>query len=147
MTDAEKNAAWDEKFYGSLGEFDKRLSREQAEIEKQRSASAGQGSGSSGQAGEEVDGGAGGAAGMPQEVAGNETSTGEGATGAGGQAGTGGSAGQSTSGPKFPPPEGIPTGVDDDVVARQLREAAETEKDPELRARLWEEYRKYKPRK
>ena len=33
---------------------------------------------------------------------------------------------------------------DDDIVARQLREAAEKEKDPELRKRLWEEYRKYK---
>ena len=33
---------------------------------------------------------------------------------------------------------------DDDIVARQLREAAEREKDPELKKRLWEEYRKYK---
>ena len=48
MTDAEKNAAWDEQFYGSLGEFDKRLSKEQSEIEKQRSAAAANGSGGSG---------------------------------------------------------------------------------------------------
>lgn len=147
MTEAEQNAAWDEKFYGSLGEFDKRLSREQAEIEKQRSASAGQGSGSGKQAGEEVEGGAGGTTGMPQEVAGSETGSSDGAAGASGQGGPGGSPGQPGSGPKFPAPEGIPTGVDDDVVARQLREAAETEKDPELRARLWDEYRKYKSRK
>ncbi len=33
---------------------------------------------------------------------------------------------------------------DDDIVARQLREAAEREKDPELKKKLWEEYRKYK---
>ena len=33
---------------------------------------------------------------------------------------------------------------DDDVVARQLREAAEAETDPELKAKLWEEYRRYK---
>jgi hypothetical protein len=32
----------------------------------------------------------------------------------------------------------------DDVVARQLREAAEKETDPELKKKLWEEYRKYK---
>ena len=32
----------------------------------------------------------------------------------------------------------------DDIVARQLREAAMKETDPELRARLWEEYRQYK---
>ncbi|MCY3885682.1 MAG: hypothetical protein OXG24_12305, partial [Gammaproteobacteria bacterium] len=33
---------------------------------------------------------------------------------------------------------------DDDVVARQLREAAMAEEDPELKEELWEEYRKYK---
>ena len=43
----------------------------------------------------------------------------------------------------FPPPEDIPSGRDDDVVARQLREAAMSEPDPELREALWEEYRKY----
>lgn len=42
------------------------------------------------------------------------------------------------------PPPGIPDGSDDDVVARQLREAAEKESDPELRKKLWEEYKKYK---
>ena len=33
---------------------------------------------------------------------------------------------------------------DDDIVARQLREAAEEETDPELRKKLWEEYEQYK---
>jgi hypothetical protein len=33
---------------------------------------------------------------------------------------------------------------DDDIVARQLREAAENETDPELKAKLWKEYRDYK---
>ena len=37
-----------------------------------------------------------------------------------------------------------PISRDDDIVARQLREAAEREKDPRLKKRLWEEYRKYK---
>ena len=41
-------------------------------------------------------------------------------------------------------PADIPDGRDDDIVARQLREAAMKEMDPELRERLWEEYRKYK---
>ena len=41
-------------------------------------------------------------------------------------------------------PENIPDGSDDDVVARQLREAAEKETDPELKTKLWEEYRRYK---
>ena len=41
-------------------------------------------------------------------------------------------------GGKLPPPQ------DDDIVARQLREAAEKETDPELKKKLWEEYWKYK---
>jgi hypothetical protein len=45
--------------------------------------------------------------------------------------------------PTFPVPSDIPTGDDDDVVARQLREAALHEPDPELREKLWNEYRKY----
>ncbi|MBW1970891.1 MAG: hypothetical protein JRI82_15610 [Deltaproteobacteria bacterium] len=35
---------------------------------------------------------------------------------------------------------------DDDIVARQLREAAEEETDPELRKKLWKEYEQYKKR-
>ena len=41
-------------------------------------------------------------------------------------------------------PSDIGDGEDDDVVARQLREAAENEQDPELREKLWDEYRRYK---
>lgn len=41
-------------------------------------------------------------------------------------------------------PPDVGDGSDDDVVARQIRKAAESEPDPELRERLWEEYRKYK---
>ena len=37
----------------------------------------------------------------------------------------------------------IPDAKDDDVVARQLREAALAEKDPELREALWDELRRY----
>ena len=36
---------------------------------------------------------------------------------------------------------------DDDIVARQLREAAEKETDPELKAKLWKEYEEYKKSK
>jgi hypothetical protein len=45
---------------------------------------------------------------------------------------------------KFPPPADIPSGNNDDVFARQLREAAMRETDPEFREKLWDEYRKYK---
>ena len=41
-------------------------------------------------------------------------------------------------------PADIPDGQDDDIVARQIREAAMKETDPELRAALWEEYRRSK---
>lgn len=34
--------------------------------------------------------------------------------------------------------------IDDDIVARQLKEAAEKETDPKLKEKLWEEYYKYK---
>jgi hypothetical protein len=39
---------------------------------------------------------------------------------------------------------GRPSGQDDDIVARQLREAAEKETDPELKEKLWKEYEEYK---
>ncbi len=54
----------------------------------------------------------------------------------------------STSGPQTSRrggiPEDIQSGSDDDIVARQIREAALQEKDPLLREKLWDEYRKYK---
>lgn len=43
-----------------------------------------------------------------------------------------------------PVPDDVGDGSDDDIVARQLREAAMAEEDPELRERLWQEYRDYK---
>ena len=43
-----------------------------------------------------------------------------------------------------PIPADLPDGRDDDIVARQLREAASKENDPVLREKLWEEYRRYK---
>ena len=44
--------------------------------------------------------------------------------------------------PRVPPDVG--DGRDDDIVARQIREAALKEEDPELREKLWDEYREYK---
>ena len=46
--------------------------------------------------------------------------------------------------PPLPLPPDQPDARDDDVVARQIREAAMAETDPELREQLWEEYRRYK---
>ena len=79
-------------------------------------------------------GSAGAATGMPRAAAaGNQNPP----SGGGQRGGAGAAAGSE------PPPD-IPSAHDDDIVARQLREAAESESDPELRARLWEEYRAYK---
>ncbi len=41
-------------------------------------------------------------------------------------------------------PEGVGNGQGDDIVAQQLREAAMAETDPRLKAKLWEEYKRYK---
>jgi hypothetical protein len=41
-------------------------------------------------------------------------------------------------------PPDIGSAQDDDIIARQLREAAMKERDPVLREKLWDEYRKYK---
>jgi hypothetical protein len=54
----------------------------------------------------------------------------------------GGPAGPGSDSPAVPADVG--DGRDDDVVARQLREAAMNEKDPAIREKLWEEYREYK---
>ncbi len=45
---------------------------------------------------------------------------------------------------RYPAPIDIPRGNDDDVVARQIREAAMREDDPLVREKLWNEYRRYK---
>lgn len=49
-----------------------------------------------------------------------------------------------TATPNGKTPEDIPSADNDDVIAAQIRLAAEIEKDPEKKARLWNEYRKYK---
>ncbi|MGB0682745.1 MAG: hypothetical protein ACPGOV_08555 [Magnetovibrionaceae bacterium] len=41
-------------------------------------------------------------------------------------------------------PDDIPPGDNDSVLERQIRKAAEAEKDPEKRKKLWNEYRRYK---
>ena len=44
----------------------------------------------------------------------------------------------------FKIPEDVSDGAGDDIIARQIREAAIKERDPELQEKLWAEYRKYK---
>ena len=85
----------------------------------------------------------------PSETSeGEEPSFGGGVASAGSGSVGGGIGGRSgappADGAKYPPPPDIPNGNDDDVVARQLREAAMREPDPDVRDKLWAEYRKYK---
>ena len=128
-TPSEQGAAIDDELARSLGEFDRMLLEEQAELERERAAAA---------------------AASADEAASGAASAAVGGTAAGAERTTtgppreSGSGGVPTAGGTGAPPAGTPDGKDDDIVARQLREAAEAETDPALRARLWEEYRAYK---
>jgi hypothetical protein len=119
----------------SIGGFDQVLMEEQQEIASVGRNTEGFGEGAGG--------GSGGGGGI---------SLGQQAAGASGDNSSGGAAIERTS-PMAGmtqeeiterTPDDVAVMVDDDIIARQLREAALTEEDPALRERLWEEYRKYK---
>jgi hypothetical protein len=146
----ERIASLEVELASGLADFDELLLREQERVKAAapRSASGG-GMGS----GTREDGHGGDGNGGSSEGSAGETRVGNASNGARSQAGGvgersstgagGASGGVSRTGATRQPP-GIPDGRDDDVVARQLREAAEKETDPELQKKLWEEYRKYK---
>jgi len=143
-TGAEQVVALEAELAAGLGDFDELLLREQERVRaaRPRPAEAGGGGGQGG-AGED---GA-GADGEGSDEAASETAAGT-AAGTGGSdrspSGARGGSGRPHRGRVDEPPPDIPDGSDDDVVARQLREAAEKETDPALKKKLWEEYRKYK---
>jgi len=159
QTPEEQIAALDSLLNAGLGEYDEKLLREQERIKAQapnnNSAGGGGGVGGSGDGsagdGSEGDGSEG------QNSEGESENDGQNSEGAAGdRTGGEGAAGQQQGGPvdsssgstpdgnDSDRPSDIPDGSNDDVVARQLREAAEKETDPELKAKLWEEYRRYK---
>ncbi|MFZ8986639.1 MAG: hypothetical protein ACO21O_07375, partial [Steroidobacteraceae bacterium] len=152
-TTGDRRAEIDRRLEDTFGAFDTAVRTAQEQIARERAqqgaAGAGGGIGDPFGGEEQVDAageGAGGGRrpGMESVGAGGEgedegQDEGEGGS-QGGGAGVGGSTG---SGPREIPAD-IPDGSDDDVVARQIREAAMAETDPELRAALWEEYRRYK---
>jgi len=149
-TDAEKTAAMAGQFNDSLGEFDEKLLREQDLVKARRPLSNSPDSGGGTGSGSESEGRSEGDSGADS----SQTSAG-GTSAEGAQRGeqsqqqgrtqTNTSAqGGSSSGNQSTTPDDIPDGSDDDVIARQLREAAEKETDPELQKKLWEEYRRYK---
>ena len=128
----------------SVGGFDEILADEQREISTAGRNTEGFGNGAGA--------GAGSGVGLGKQAGGG---------GAGGGGGGGGGAAGGIGGPseqdqrtssidglsedviRSRTPEDIPDLVSEDIVARQLREAAVSEEDPQLRARLWEEYRLY----
>lgn len=142
MTAAQQAAILDEQLRRTYETYDEILRREQ---EDARGAASRAGSGGAdgngpqtaggGQGGPEQAGGA-QAGGLPNGAGSNDIDS------AGGRP-TDPSGGGNQPQETFPAPDDIPSGRDDDVVARQLREAAMTEPDPELREALWDEYRNY----
>jgi hypothetical protein len=136
----EQIAVLDAELFTGLGEFDEMLLREQERVRAAApmtdAAGGGGGAGDAGSAeGAEGTDGAVGAEGTDGESGAESVDGNDGA-----RAGTG----ARRQGRSQGTPPDIPDGSDDDVVARQLREAAEKETDPELKKKLWEEYRKYK---
>jgi len=143
QTSAEKTADLEAELFNGMSEFDEMLLREQERIRAATPHAEG------------GDGGGGGAGGQGGDAAGSADGDGDGAGGEGDEQVADGSrdsptygAGAGTGSPRRQgnngaPPD-TPDGSDDDVVARQLREAAEKETDPVLKKKLWEEYRKYK---
>ena len=143
LTESERTETLDAELEAGLGDYDDLLLREQARVKADRPRSAGEGEG-------------GGLAGGADGESGGEA----GSAGTDGQTADAGDEQMADTGIERPPvatgsgggkqtvasgqPDNIPDGSDDDVVARQLRKAAEQETDPELQKKLWEEYRKYK---
>ncbi len=162
-TEAEQVAMLDAKLNNSLEAFDQLLldeARKARAREAEASADAGNGGsgvrsgkGGKGAAGSRNAGSAGGDSTAAKRGA--DKDSGAEARSDGGPRGTtsdgspGGPVGGSERGASGTetagaPPADVGDGNDDDIVARQIRKAAEAERDPELRKKLWDEYRKYK---
>jgi hypothetical protein len=173
-TSKEEVAELEKLLSESLGQFDEDLLKEEEQIATRRpkDRETGYGYGSSGGGGGAAGGETGTGEAAMQAPGSSQESADEGIAGQGSEGGgkdspqtgkeTGGSAsgmgagvaagkesGQGTGSEKTQAegsqsgPREFETGYDD-IVARQLREAAEKETDPELKKKLWEEYRKYK---
>jgi hypothetical protein len=149
-TAEERSEALEGELQESLSEFDRKMLDEQETLERQRTSAS-----TAGGADRESEAGSTGGAGGPDEgsdgATGDEDGTSQPVRGRTDGGGTGArepgepvadeSNDAATRG-RTPPD--IPDGRDDDIVARQLREAAMEEDDPRLRERLWDEYRRYK---
>lgn len=138
MTASERRAALDARLNEGFAEFDGMILGERERVQADADE-AGSGVMSNGGAG----GGGEGDSGGPLIMA----SAPPGSTGGGvmpaGNSSRQGDFSNATPPQTFEAPDDIPNGNNDDVVGRQLREAAMREPDPELREKLWDEYRAY----
>lgn len=133
QTRKEKVAQLDRELSEALGRFDDMLLEEEETVAARIPRQA-------------ADGGKGSAVRQQQSGVGRNGDEGAEHSGAPSDKPEGAEAGMTEQKPAAPPSAGrreLEEG-DDDIVARQLREAAEQETDPEVKERLWEEYRKYK---
>ena len=137
-SDAERKARLEKTLEESVGGFDEVLADEQREISTVGRNTEGFGGSGGGGAGS-------GRVGLGKQATGGiEGAAGEGATVAQPREQRAASIGElSEEQIRDRTPADIPDLVSEDIVARQLREAALSEDDPALRERLWEEYRLY----
>lgn len=154
-TNAEEVAALDAKLSGSLADFDQLLleearkararapSRASAHASGAGSNGAGSNGGGTGDGAQKARGNGSGTAGETHTSEASENPAPSG-TGPGSPGGRINGSDPGTPGATAAVPPDVGDGSDDDIVARQIRRAAEAETDPELRAKLWDEYRKYK---
>ena len=136
-TEAERQARLEKELDRQVGGFDEVLAEEQEEISTVGRDTKGFGGGS---------GGSGGGVGLGKQASGGGSdSGGEVARTPASESGNAAPsiADLSEEEIKKRTPDDIPDLVSEDIVAKQLREAALAEDDPALRERLWEEYRKY----
>jgi hypothetical protein len=136
-SDAERKARLEKTLEESVGGFDEVLAEEQREISTVGRNTEGFGGSGGGGAGS-------GRVGLGKQATGGIEGTGEVGTVAQPQERREASiGGMSEEEIQSRTPDDIPDLVSEDIVAKQLREAALSEDDPELRERLWEEYRLY----
>jgi len=141
LTSEEQAQQLDQQLDERFADFDRLLLREREFLnEKQKEQGEPQNNGSTGVAGGEGLDGSEGLDGFDDIAAEDSSSQ------------TGNSSTQQAAGQNSYPsnntsintPPDLANSKGDDVIARQLREAAQKEKDPVLREKLWDEYRKYK---
>ena len=140
-TAAERQARLEGTLEESVGDFDEVLAEEQREISTVGRNTEGFGGGTGG--------GSGGGVGLGKQGGSGGSGGGGGESGGGAGSATAPSQSQASVDQmseeeiKSRTPDDIPDLVSEDIVAKQLREAAVAEEDPALRERLWEEYRNY----